>query len=86
MKFRTVMIFSLIAFAPCQNAFAFNIFTEILQRFGQMQPQQNMACYTGSKPKPKYTSCAQNMYCDGQGTCCTSIQTYPPSCQPPPIK
>jgi hypothetical protein len=85
MKFRTAMILSLIAFAPCQRALAFNFFTDFLQR-GQMQPQQNMACYTGGNPKPKYTTCGHNMYCDGQGTCCTSIQTNPPSCQPPPTK
>ena len=37
-------------------------------------------------PKPHGAPCGINgLYSDGTGTCCSRIQTNPPSCQPPPL-
>ena len=36
-------------------------------------------------PTPRGTPCGDNgLYSNGTGTCCSRIQTNPPSCQPPP--
>jgi hypothetical protein len=37
------------------------------------------------EPKPHGKCCGENgLYSDGMGTCCSPIQTNPPSCQPAP--
>jgi hypothetical protein len=37
-------------------------------------------------PTPRGTPCGDNgLYSNGTGTCCSRIQTNPPSCQPPPL-
>ena len=38
-------------------------------------------------PTPRGTICGENrLYSNAMGTCCSRIQTNPPSCQPPPTK
>jgi hypothetical protein len=43
--------------------------------------------YSKCEPNRHGTPCGDNgLYSDGMGTCCSPIQTNPPSCQPPPTR
>lgn len=48
---------------------------------------QTPNAFGGCEPSPRGTPCGDNgLYSDGMGTCCSPIQTNPPSCQPPPAR
>jgi hypothetical protein len=48
---------------------------------GKQAPEEIVTC----PPEPRFTPCGDNgLYADGTGTCCSPVQTNPPSCQPSP--
>jgi hypothetical protein len=53
---------------------------------GAYQTKQAPRGYNEAEPTPRGTRCGENgLYSNGTGTCCSRIQTNPPSCQPPPL-
>ena len=50
------------------------------------RPYQAPGAYNEVEPTLRGTRCGENgLYSNGTGTCCSRIQTNPPSCQPPPL-